>query len=183
MKKTVAIKEPKSFNLVLVGMPGSGKTTVGKTLARNLNLTFIDTDAFIEKTCRLTIHEIFTKLGEPYFRTVEAETVRQMLKHNDQVIATGGGAVLEPETRVYLQKANLVVYLHTKPRLLFTRLQNDKRRPLLQRPDLLHYLQKLYQDRHPFYQEVSSLVLPVDKTTSLAEVINKITMQVEILSV
>jgi len=146
-------------NIFLVGMPGAGKTTVGRQLARRLARSFIDADHEIEARTGVRIPLIFDIEGEQGFREREARVIAELAERNDQVVATGGGAVLRPENRAALRQGGTVIYLNASPRLLFERTRLDPNRPLLQVDDPQKKLEELYSQRDPLYREVADIVV------------------------
>jgi shikimate kinase len=148
-----------SKSIYLVGMMGSGKTTIGKALARCLGKPFIDCDQEIEKRTGVRIPVIFEIEGEPGFRARESQVLTELILHEELVLATGGGAVLDPENRGRLAAHGFVIYLRASPRDLWLRTRHDRSRPLLQTPDPLARLDELYQIRDPLYTEVADLIV------------------------
>jgi shikimate kinase len=145
--------------IVLVGLMGSGKTSVGKSLARRSGWAFVDTDHLIEERAGMSIPQIFEKEGEAKFREREHAAIREALERLEPaIIATGGGAVVRPENRDLLWKRAFVVYLHASVSGLLERLQGSTHRPLLQRPDRAQVLEKLYQERRDFYEQAHYMV-------------------------
>lgn len=140
-------------------MPGAGKTTVGRQLARRLARSFIDADHEIEARTGVRIPLIFDIEGEQGFREREARVIAELAERNDQVVATGGGAVLRPENRAALRQGGTVIYLNASPRLLFERTRLDPNRPLLQVDDPQKKLEELYSQRDPLYREVADIVV------------------------
>jgi shikimate kinase len=138
---------------------GAGKTTVGRQLAAELAKSFHDTDHEIERRTGVKISLIFEIEGEAGFRAREAQVVDQLTQLSNVVVATGGGAVLDPANREHLARRGLVVYLHGQPRDLWQRTRYDKTRPLLQNTDALEKLQDLYRQRDPLYREIADLVV------------------------
>jgi shikimate kinase len=138
---------------------GAGKTTVGRQLAAELAKTFHDTDQEIERRTGVKISLIFEIEGEAGFRAREAQVLDQLTQLSGVVVATGGGAVLDPANREHLAHRGLVVYLHGQPRDLWQRTRYDKSRPLLQNTDPLEKLQSLYLQRDPLYREIADLVV------------------------
>lgn len=143
-------------SVFLVGLMGVGKTTVGKHLAGRLGYGFCDTDAVIEGVAGCTIAEIFRQQGEPAFRELEHQVLRQLSPYTRLVVATGGGIILRSDNWGYLRDG-LVVWLDLAPELIIQRLQADPQqvaqRPLLQSADPLSKLQELYTQRLPYYQQ------------------------------
>ncbi|MBE2244156.1 MAG: shikimate kinase, partial [Burkholderiaceae bacterium] len=117
--------------ICLIGLPGVGKSTVGRHLARNLGCRFVDSDAEIEKRLGCTIRDFFEREGEAAFREVERKVIAELAGTAGGVLATGGGAVLAEANRQVLRDASTVIYLRSKPEDLFRRLRHDTHRPLL----------------------------------------------------
>lgn len=146
-------------NIFLVGLMGAGKTTIGRSLAKRLDLMFVDSDREIEARTGVSIPTVFDIEGEEGFRRRESEVIAQLSKQSAQVVATGGGAVLRPENRANMRGSGFVVYLNVPPTILWERTRHDRNRPLLQVDDPLHKLQELYAIRDPLYREVADLVI------------------------
>jgi shikimate kinase len=141
-------------NLVLVGFSCSGKTTIGRMLARRLHLRFVDTDRGIEEQEAVTIPEIFAERGEAAFRALEREMVARVCRERFQVISTGGGTFVDPENQRLLRHANLVAMLRVRPETVVKRLSNSRRgrpRPLLQAEDPLARVRELMEARREAY--------------------------------
>ena len=137
-------------NIVLVGMMGSGKSSIGKILSKKLEFEFIDTDIKIEEIEKKTISEIFKKNGEKYFRNIEEVISLKSLKLNNKVIALGGGGYINPTIRKYTLKNCISVWLDWKNETLINRIKNSKKRPLAMKLDSLE-LQKLINKRSTMY--------------------------------
>ncbi|MDP1610498.1 MAG: shikimate kinase [Sulfuritalea sp.] len=161
-------------NIYLVGMPGAGKTTVGRQLARRLQRRFMDADHEIEARTGVRIPLIFDIEGEQGFRDRESKVIAELAKESNLVVATGGGAVLRPENRMALKQGGVVIYLHATPTLLFERTRLDPNRPLLQVADPMAKIEELFAQRDPIYREVADLVI-----NSLGGSINHLVKQVE----
>jgi shikimate kinase len=146
-------------NLILVGMMGAGKTTVGRLLARRLKRPFHDSDEEIERRCGVRIPVIFEIEGEAGFRARERQVIDELCRLHGAVIATGGGAVLDPENRRRLASGGVVVYLHARTGHLWNRVRHDRNRPLLATADPQARLESLYTERDPLYREVAQLVI------------------------
>lgn len=146
-------------SIALVGMPGCGKTTVGRQLARLLGLAFVDSDHAIEQRLGVPIREYFAQHGEAAFRDVESEVIDALAGRPGQVLATGGGAVLRPSNRDALHSRSHVVYLRTTPEDLARRLRHDTQRPLLQVADPLQRLRELHEQRDPLYRRTAHIVI------------------------
>ena len=146
-------------SLILVGMMGAGKTTVGRLLARRLKRDFFDADEEIERRCGVRIPVIFDIEGEAGFRTREAQAIAELCALDGVVLATGGGAVLAEENRRQMAAHGTVVYLHARPGQLWQRVRHDRNRPLLATPDPQKRLEELYAVRDPLYREVADIVV------------------------
>ena len=145
--------------IVLIGLPGSGKSSVGRRLARKLDLPFIDADAAIEQRVGISIRDYFERNGEPAFRDVEQVVLQELLTVQSTVLATGGGAVLRDVNREVLHRDGYVIYLRSSPEDLLTRLRHDTKRPLLQVADPLSRLRDLHALRDPLYREIAHAVI------------------------
>lgn len=163
----------------LVGLPGSGKTTVGRQLARRLGLPFNDSDDAIEQRLGCSIRDFFAREGEDAFRDVEESVILELTQGSPGVLATGGGAVLRPVNRQRLRDAGTVVYLRSPPEDLFKRLRHDRNRPLLQVADPTAKLRGLYEERDPLYRETAHFVIETGRP-SVPTLVNKIIMQLEL---
>ena len=150
---------PKRSNIVLVGPMGSGKSAVGKQLARDLNLEFVDSDTEIEKRTGVDISYIFEKEGEAGFRIREREIIAELAGRQAIVLATGGGAVLEPDNRQLLTESGTVVYLQTTIEQQLERTRHTRHRPLLLEGDPETVLTELMQIRAPLYEEVADVIV------------------------
>ena len=137
-------------NLVLVGMMGSGKSSIGKILSKKLEYEFIDTDIKIEEMEKKTISEIFKKNGEKYFRNIEEEVSLKLLKLKNKVIALGGGGYINPNIRKYTLNKCISVWLNWKNETLINRIKNNKKRPLAMGLNKLE-LYKLITERSSIY--------------------------------
>lgn len=140
-------------------MPGAGKTTVGRQLARRMQRTFVDADQALEARTGVGIPLIFDIEGEQGFRDRESRVIAELANQSDLVVATGGGAVLRAENRAALKRGGTVIYLHAAPRLLFERTRLDANRPLLQVADPMRKIEELFAQRDPFYREVADIVI------------------------
>jgi shikimate kinase len=160
-------------------MPGCGKSTIGRQLARMRQLPFLDSDHEIERFLGCSIREFFDREGEPAFRDVEERVIRETLSAPQlRVIATGGGSVLRPANREAMKSQATVVYLHTQPEDLARRLSRDTQRPLLQVADPRQRLRDLYAVRDPIYREVAHIVVDTAHK-SAAMLVNLISMQLD----
>jgi shikimate kinase len=140
-------------SIVLVGLMGAGKTTVGRRLAKRLGLPFVDSDEEIQKAAGQTIAEIFERFGEASFRDGERRVIRRLIAGPPQVIATGGGAFLDPETRALILAHCIAIWLKAEPETLAARVARRNDRPLLKGKDALAALRDLGEARDPFYAE------------------------------
>ncbi|MEP7243103.1 MAG: shikimate kinase AroK [Gammaproteobacteria bacterium] len=158
-------------NVFLIGPMGSGKTAVGKYLARLLRAPFYDSDAEIERRTGVDIPYIFEKEGEPGFRERERETLEVLTLAEPMVLATGGGAVLRPENRVYLSSRGFVVYLKTSVSQQAHRVRHARNRPLLNNVDAAAKLEQLMVERAPLYTEIADVTVNTDgrRVRSVAE--------------
>ncbi|MDP3760838.1 MAG: shikimate kinase [Ramlibacter sp.] len=170
------------MKLALVGMPGSGKSTVGRQLARRLGLSFTDTDHAIEQRIGCSIREFFEREGEAAFRDIEEEVIRDLAQQGDGVLATGGGAVLRPTNRERLRAGGHVIYLRSTPEEIYRRLRHDTHRPLLQVADPLARLRTLYEERDPLYGETAHFTIETGRP-SVPTLVNMILMQLELAGV
>lgn len=146
-------------NVVLVGPMGSGKTAVGRQLARYLDMEFVDSDGEIERRTGVDITFIFDKEGEQGFRVRECAVIADLAGREHVVLATGGGAVLDPDNRSLLRDSGTVVYLETSLAHQLERTRHSKDRPLLQNSDRAAVLQHLMEVRGPLYDEIADIVV------------------------
>ena len=150
-------------NIILVGLMGAGKSTIGRILAKKLNKEFFDSDRVIEERTGVDIATIFEIEGEEGFRDREVQVIDELCKMSDIILATGGGSVLRKESRENMKQFGDVVYLCTTAELLYSRIRYDKSRPLMQTENPLDTLKKLLQNREPYYKEISDLVITTGK--------------------
>ncbi|MFQ6091562.1 MAG: shikimate kinase [bacterium] len=137
--------------VVLVGFMGTGKTVVGKKLAERLQMKFIDVDGLIEERSGTSISEIFDRFGEPHFRKVEKEVVAEVSAGDGLVVATGGGAVLDPENVTNLKSMGKMIHLSARPDVILERTKDADDRPLLETADRRKQIAALLAKRAPFY--------------------------------
>ena len=168
-----------SLSISLVGMPGCGKSTVGRHLARQLGLRFADTDAEIEQRIGMTIRDYFAAHGEDAFRAIEQEVIDALSAEAGCVLATGGGAVLRPSNRDALHSRSHVFYLRHTPEELHRRLRHDTHRPLLQVADPLRRLRELFRERDPLYRRTAHYVVEAARP-SVPALIGMVLMQLEL---
>ncbi len=164
----------------LVGMPGSGKSTVGRQLARRLDVPFIDLDQRLEEVLGSTIRQYFEERGEEAFRVREAQVLADITAQSgDMILSTGGGAVLREENRnALLAGGGSVMYLRASPEEIYKRIRHDKTRPLLQVANPLQRLRELYTVRDPLYRASSHYVIETGRP-SVNSLVNMIVMQLE----
>jgi shikimate kinase len=165
-------------NIFLVGMMGAGKTSVGKLLAKRLGKTFHDSDQVIESRTGVKIAVIFELEGEAGFRAREAAVIDELTQLEDVVLATGGGAVLEPRNRERLKARGTVVYLRASASELWSRTRHDRNRPLLQTADPYARLCELHAQRDPLYREAADVTVDTG-TQSLKTLVSKLEQRLE----
>lgn len=165
--------------IACVGLPGSGKSTVGRQLARRLGLRFVDSDQVIELRLGCSIREYFEREGEDSFRDVEEQVLDELTLTQSAVVSTGGGSVLRASNRQRLQERTITFYLHSTPDEVFKRLRHDQNRPLLQVADPLARLRDLYRVRDPLYRQSAHFVIETGRP-SVASLVNMIVMQLEL---
>ncbi|WP_425456716.1 shikimate kinase AroK [Aliikangiella coralliicola] len=165
-------------NIFLIGPMGAGKTTIGKQLAQNLHLEFVDSDQEIEARTGAPIDWIFDIEGEDGFRKREKSIISELTQRQGIVLATGGGAVIESENRTFLAGRGIVVYLETSIEQQVERTRRDKRRPLLQSSeDPEATLVQLHTERDKLYREIADIVVATNEN-SIKSVANKIVSQI-----
>ena len=165
-------------NIFLVGPMGSGKTAVGRQLAARLGLEFVDSDAEIERQTGVDIRYIFEREGEAGFRAREAETIDTLTRRPRMLLATGGGAVLDPRTRERLRSRGCVVYLRTSVNQQLARTRRTSHRPLLNNPDPRGTLEQLMARRSPLYEDVADIAVDTDGR-KVASVVDEILRRIE----
>ena len=146
-------------NIVLIGMPGSGKSYIGKILAERLpDYILLDTDGIIEKTQGMTITDIFEKFSEDYFRKLEYDTIKMVCSGKNKIISIGGGAFENPDTRNTLLKFGTVFYLKSDPDVLYNRVSKENTRPLLNNENPKAIMEKLLNKREQNYQKAHFVI-------------------------
>jgi len=145
-------------SIVLVGMMGSGKSSIGRRLATRLAIPFVDADGEIEAAAGMTIPEIFERHGEPYFRAGEARVIARLLDNGPQVLATGGGAFMNPDTRATIRAKGVSVWLKAEIDILIKRIKRRNDRPMLNTDDPAATLAALVAQRYPVYAEADLTV-------------------------
>jgi shikimate kinase len=150
-------------NIILVGLMGAGKSTIGRHLARRLNLTFYDSDKVVEERTGVSIPTIFAVEGEAGFREREEQVIAELTALPNTLIATGGGSVLRESNREHIKAGGTVIYLRASAEQLFQRIRHDKTRPLMQTANPMQTLRDLLKAREPLYMEVADLIMPTGK--------------------
>ena len=161
----------KKRNIYIIGMPGAGKSTIGRSLAKSLQLTFIDADHALTERTGVPITTIFELEGEAGFRQRETALIAELSTRTEILLATGGGVVLREENRALLRASGVVIYLRAKLDDLWARTQHDSKRPLLRTENPRAVLAKLLEAREPLYAEIADLVVETTgypKVTRLA---------------
>jgi shikimate kinase len=168
-------------SLVLVGMMGAGKSAIGRKLAQRLNLPFVDADAEIERAAGMSISDIFAKHGEPYFRAGEARVIARLLEGGPQVLATGGGAFMHPQSREAIRAKGISVWLKADYDVLMKRIKRRGDRPMLKTEDPGETLRRLMQERDPIYAEADVIVnsRDVPHEIIIAEIISAVAPRLE----
>lgn len=154
-----------SKNIVLVGLSGSGKTTIGMILSKKSNYMFTDTDEIIVKLQNRSINEIFAENGEEYFRDLETDVTKEVSKQGNQIISTGGGIVLGQENLTNLSRNGIVFYLKTSVDTLIKRLEGDSSRPLLKTKDIKKKLENMLNIRGNLYEK-ADVIIETDKMSA-----------------
>jgi shikimate kinase len=178
--------------IALIGLPGGGKSTVGKQLAKRLGVRFLDADAVLEERIGMPIRLFFEQHGEAAFRDLEEQVIDELTSPEASaagegaspglVLATGGGAVLRPLNRERLKSRGTVVYLRSTPEELYRRLKHDTNRPLLQVADPMAKLRELFAQRHPLYEETAHYIVDTGRP-SVSTLVNMIMMQLEMAGI
>lgn len=151
-----------SRNLILVGLMGAGKSSVGRIVAHQLGIPFIDSDVEIERVSRMTISELFAAYGEDEFRALETRVMKRLLKNGPRVVSTGGGAFINGRTRKHIKKSGLSVWLKADLDVLWERVSKRDTRPLLKTDNPKQTLENLMNARYPIYAEADITVLSRD---------------------
>ena len=149
-------------NLVFVGLMGAGKSSIGRPVAQQLGLPFVDTDAEIERVSRMTIAELFAAYGEQEFRALETRVIKRLLKGGPRVVSTGGGAFINESTRLHVKRGSLSVWLKADLDVLWERVNKRDTRPLLKTENPKQTLENLMNARYPIYAEADITVLSRD---------------------
>ncbi|THV11672.1 shikimate kinase [Rhizobium rhizophilum] len=169
-------------NLVLVGLMGAGKSAIGRLVAQQLGLPFIDTDTEIERVSRMSISELFAAYGEEEFRTLETRVIKRLLRTGPRVVSTGGGAFINEKTRKQIERGGLSVWLNADLDVLWERVNKRDHRPLLKTENPKQTLKDLMDKRYPVYgladitvqsRDVRKEVIANEVLTSVIEYIGK----------
>ena len=148
-------------NIFIIGSMGSGKTSIGKMLAKNNNLSFLDTDHEIIRSCGYSIPDIFEKFGEEHFRGLETEQLRKMNAIENHVISTGGGIILRDDNKKLMKDLGIIIFLDININSQIDRVKNRKNRPLLNNKNLKDNLLSLKKIRDPIYKKISNYIIDV----------------------
>lgn len=159
--------------VVMVGMMGAGKTAVGKALAAALGVSFIDSDAEIEKAANMSIPELFERDGEPFFRQKESQIIGRLLETERGVLSTGGGAYLSEDNRKVISEKGVAVWLDAELNLLWSRVRHKDTRPLLRTADPFAKLSDLFHARVPFYA-MADLSVKTEAGFSIAQTAERV---------
>lgn len=167
--------------IVLVGLMGAGKTSIGRKVAAALGLPFVDSDLEIEDVSRMSIPELFEAYGEPEFRALEQRVIARILEGGPKVLSTGGGAYMNEQTRAAIASHGVSVWLKADLDLLMERVAKKQNRPLLRDPDPRGVLRRLMDERYPVYALADATVVTRDETKEViaAEVIEAISRHME----
>lgn len=150
------------MNIILCGFMGSGKSTIGKLLAKKLDRKFIDLDDYIVKKRGMSINDIFKKYGEANFRKSETQSAKNISLLDNHVVALGGGTVVNPKNAEILKTSGKIIMLDILPETVYNRLKNDKSRPLLQTDDKLKAITDMMNSRLPYYNNAADYKISVD---------------------
>jgi len=176
-KNSMQDRKLNSGNVILVGMMGSGKTTMGRALAKHFGKEFVDSDEEIQHRTGVTIPHIFDVEGESGFRSRESSVITDLVKRDNMILATGGGAVILEQNRTEMRQNGIVIYLKASVHDLWQRTRNDRNRPLLQTDDPHAKLAEIFQQRDAFYQQAADIVIQSGKSgvhTLMLQVVSNI---------
>ena len=160
-------------NIYLIGLMGSGKTTLGKILSKKLDKNFYDSDHVIEEKLGVDVPMIFEYEGEAGFREREKDSLKELVRKKNIVLATGGGIILSKSNRDLLSENGIVIYLKSNQKDLIKRMKNDKTRPLLKNGNIEEIIKKLCKEREPLYEEIADFEI-MTKNKRIHEVVNEI---------
>jgi shikimate kinase len=170
------------LTIALVGLPGAGKSTIGRQLSKLLKWEFADSDVEIEARAGCSIRYLFEQRGEAFFRDLEQQVLGELVCRARTVLATGGGSILRQANREALRQHSQVVYVRTQAEDLARRLRHDANRPLLQGVHPLHKLRELYSVRDPLYREAANFTVDSGRT-SVSQLVHLLAMQLELSGV
>jgi len=166
-------------NIVLIGFMGSGKTQVGRELAKELDCPFLDTDSLIEERCRQKITAIFADKGESFFRDIESQIIDEVTAKDGQVISCGGGAILRNENVNYLKTGGILIYLKAPFEVLYDRIKASSDRPLLHTAEPEQSARALWEARQSVYERVADLTVDTAQKT-ITKTVKEIKQLVEV---
>lgn len=146
-------------NIILCGFMGCGKTTIGKLVAKKINMDFVDLDIYIEQKQDMTVSDIFAKYGEAYFRQLERQAAVELSQMNNKVIAAGGGTLIFKENVDVFKNSGVIILIDASLKAISERLKYDNTRPLLARPDKEKAMKELYEKRLPIYKSAADLII------------------------
>lgn len=162
-------------NIALIGFMGSGKTTVGKALAKSLDMRFVDIDRLISIKEKKTINEIFEEFGERYFRDLERTTIEEVSFESNTVISTGGGSIIDNANIKNLSHSSFIVFLDCDIETIYERVRRSKHRPLLNNTEnLLETLKSIYEKRKTLYEISADFSIKIDSNTNIYDSVEKI---------
>ena len=167
-------------SIVMVGLMGAGKSSIGRRLATRLGMPFADADTEIEKAAGMSINEIFDRFGEPAFREGERKVIKRLMEGPVQIISTGGGAFMDDQTRTLIAEGGISVWLRADLDLLLARTSRRNTRPLLRQGEPREILQKLMDERYPIYAEADVTIDAGerDHEETVTEVIRQLTSHI-----
>ncbi len=149
------------MKIVLCGFMGCGKSSIGAMVQKKTNVNFCEIDTYVVEKYKLSISKIFEKYGEDFFRKAETDALIELLKSDDVLIGSGGGTVINPiNSKIIKESGAKIIFLDVPLAAIQERLKNDKKRPLLQREDREDFIEKLYNQRKPIYENASDIVIP-----------------------
>ncbi|WP_027486914.1 shikimate kinase [Allorhizobium undicola] len=163
-------------NLVFVGLMGAGKSAIGRMVAHQLGLPFVDSDTEIERVSRMSISELFATYGETEFRALETRVIKRVLRGGPKILSTGGGAFINDKTRRQIERGGISIWLKADLDVLWERVNKRDHRPLLKTENPKQTLEKLMQDRYPIYERADLTILSRDvrKEVISAEVLEAV---------
>ncbi|MGG7516900.1 shikimate kinase [Allorhizobium undicola] len=163
-------------NLVFVGLMGAGKSAIGRMVAHQLGLPFVDSDTEIERVSRMSISELFATYGETEFRALETRVIKRVLRGGPKILSTGGGAFINDKTRRQIERGGISIWLKADLDVLWERVNKRDHRPLLKTENPKQTLEKLMQDRYPIYEQADLTILSRDvrKEVISAEVLEAV---------